>query len=508
MSTNLNSPPESPLPPADHSLHINSLTSGHVKGSNIPPERYNEWSHHVIANNNAINTLVDVPFHRKESVTWNAEKPDLCAQYQVAQSSDDHDYRGIIDDLTVEIQQLKNELKRYKKPGPTELHQDELFEIRVHGLPQKKKRELDAILGDFATNIDGCPKRSSSQKRRRVSPHNRNHTYSESGIQRKRAPYSRSSSLRPTDSAYASTSTGRESSSNPLNHPILTSTQSPKGEAEDYLREIPDGLYPQHTIMTDRERKTLVVRRLEQLFTGRDYIADTLKTSLVRPGGSFIMVGDVADGQVTDQSPAHELPTDRDEPIREARFLPPEQQSHTRGNDFPLSSSLSPSDPSKGSIKTGGNGEDSVSGTMPFPPLVLLPKQRATRPCDLDPDRAQVPYENVNYIRHLDLLPPELLPRQQSSQSVDLEAEGWVSMNLLYNLAQLHLFNVTPDFVRSAVSENSTRLQLSTDGYKILWQGESKNTEFSTYSSGYSTSETPSVGNVQSVHFIVNCLNA
>jgi hypothetical protein len=276
----------------------------------------------------------------------------------------------------------------------------------------------------------------------------------------------------------------------------LTSTQSPKGEAEDYLREIPDGLYPQHTIMTDRERKTLVVRRLEQLFTGRDYIADILKTPLVRPGGSFIMVGDVADGEVTDQSPAHELPTDRHEPIREARILPPEQQFHTRGNDCPLSNSLSPSDPSKDSIKTGGNGEDSVSGTKSFPPLVLLPKQRATRPCDLDPDRAQVPYENVNYIRHLDLLPPELLPRQQSSQSVDLEAEGWVSVNLLYNLAQLHLINVTQDFVRSAVSENSTRLQLSTDGHKILWQGESKNTEFSTYSSGYSTSETPSVGNV------------
>ncbi|ESU15432.1 hypothetical protein FGSG_13469 [Fusarium graminearum PH-1] len=36
--------------------------------------------------------------------------------------------------------------------------------------------------------------------------------------------------------------------------------------------------------MTDRERKSLVVRRLEQLFTGRDYIADTLKTPFVRPG--------------------------------------------------------------------------------------------------------------------------------------------------------------------------------------------------------------------------------
>jgi len=199
--------------------------------------------------------------------------------------------------------------------------------------------------------------------------------------------------------------------------------------------------------MTDRERKSLVVRRLEQLFTGRDYIADILKTPLVRPGGSFIRMGNVTDEQVTDQLPVYELPTDRHEPIREARILPPEQQFHTWGNNCHSSNSVLPFDPSKDSIKTGGNDEDSVSGTKSSPPLLLLPKQQATRPCDLDPDRAQVPYENMNYIRHLDLLPPELLPRRQSSQGVDLDAEGWVSLNLLYNLAQLHLNNMTTEFV-------------------------------------------------------------
>ncbi|RGP60641.1 hypothetical protein FSPOR_10521 [Fusarium sporotrichioides] len=501
MPTYPNSPPGSPPPPADHSLHINSLRSSHVTGSNDPLQRHKQWSHNAIANNNFIH--VNVPFHREESVTWNLKKPDLYTQHQAApsipitaQSSSDHDYRDIIDDLTVEIQQLKKKLKRYKKSGPAQLYKDELLEIRVHGLPQKKKRKLEAILEDFATNIDGSPNGSPSLKRASVSPHNRNHTYSESGVQRQRAPISRGSSLRPTDSAYASMSTGEESSITPLSHPILTSTQSSKGEVEDYLRDIPDGLYPQHAIMTDRERKSLVVRRLEQLFTGRDYIADTLKTPFVRPGGSFIMVGDVADGQVTDQSPTHELPTDRHEPIREARILPSEQQSHTPGNDSHLRNSVSPSHPCKDSLNTGGNDEDSVPGTKSFPPLLLLPKQRATRPCDLDPDRAQVPYENMDYIRHLDLLPPELLSREQSSQVVDLDVEGWVSLNLLYNLAQLHLINVTPDFVRSAVSENSIRLQLSTDGHKILWQGGSKDTNSSSYSSDYDTPETPFVGNI------------
>lgn len=427
----------------------------------------------------------------------------MYARHQVAssvpiteQSTSDNDYRGIIDDLTVEIQQLKKELKRYKNPGPTQLYKDQLFETRVYGLSQKKKRELDAILGDFATSIDGSPKGSSPHKRPRASPRSRNHTDFESEGQRKHAPSSRGSSLRPTDSAYASMSTAGESSRTPLNHPILTSTQSSKRGVEDYLRDVPDGLYPQHATMTDRERKNLVVRRLEQLFTGRDYSADILKTPLVRPGGSFIMPGDIADGQVADQSSTHELFTDRHEPIREARMCPPEQQFHSRENDCHLTNSASPLDPSKDGIKTGGNDEDSVSGAKSFPPLLLLPKQRATRPRDLDPDRAQVPYENMNYIRHLDLLPPELLPTQQSSQGLDLDGEDWVSLNLLYSLAQLHLINVTPDFVRSAISENSTRLQLSTDRQKILWQSGTKDTKFTGYSSGYDTSEAYPVGNV------------
>ncbi|KAL4723499.1 hypothetical protein ACLX1H_009134 [Fusarium chlamydosporum] len=431
------------------------------------------------------------------------EKPDLYVRHQVAssisitaQSTRDHDYRGIIDDLTVEIQQLKKELKRYKNPGPTQLYNDELFEVRVHGLSQKKKRELDAILGDFATNVDESPKGSSPHKRARASPRSRNHTYSESAIQRKHAPSSRGSSLRPTDSTYASMSTAGESSRTPLNHLILTSTQSSKREVDDYLRDVPDGLYPQHAIMTDTERKNLVVRRLEQLFTGRDYSADILKTPLVRPGGSFIMLGDIADGQLADQSSTHELPTDSHEPIREARMCPPEQKFHTRGNDCHLTNSASPPDPSKDGIEARGNDEDSVSGVKSFPPLLLLPKQRATRPRDLDPDRAQVPYENMNYIRHLDILPPELLPTQQISQGLDLDGEDWVPLNLLYSLAQLHLINVTSDFVRSAISENSTRLQLSTDRQKILWQSGTKDSKFTGYSSGYDTSEAYSVGNV------------
>jgi hypothetical protein len=71
-----------------------------------------------------------------------------------------------------------------------------------------------------------------------------------------------------------------------------------------------------------------------------------------------------------------------------------------------------------------------------------------------------------------------------------------MSLNLLYGLAQLHLINVTPDFVRSAVSEISTRFQLSPDGHKIRWRGGFKVTKFSSYSSSYNSQESPSVDDI------------
>ncbi|KAL5585833.1 hypothetical protein FOVSG1_013525 [Fusarium oxysporum f. sp. vasinfectum] len=442
------------------------------------------------ANNNAID--VNVPFFRKESGSWNTEKPYLHTQCQVAlpmpimaHSSSDDDYRSIIDDLTLEIQELRKELKRYKQSGPAILHKDKLFEIKVHGLPQKKKGELEAILRDLATDLDESPEELLSQKRN-----------SKSGIQRKHAPSSPASNLRPADSAYASMSTGSESSRMPLNLPILSSTKSSKGKVEDYLRDVPDGLYPRHVIMTDKERKSLVVRRLEQLFTGRSNGAYISKMPPMRPGGSFIMAQVVSDAQVAGPSSAHEPPTHGTEPIREARILPLEQQSRPWRNNCHSSDYGSASDLNKDNMEAGGNDKGLVSGAKPFPPLPLLPKQRPTRPCDLDPDRAQNPSENMNYIQHLDLLQPELLPGQQSIQDVHLDAEGWVSLNLLYNLAQLHLINVTPDLVRSAVLEISTKFQLSPDGHKIRWRGGSKDAKFSSHSSGYDLQEIPSADDI------------
>ncbi|KAI3572924.1 frequency clock protein [Fusarium oxysporum f. sp. albedinis] len=468
MPVNQSSPEKTPPPPTDCFLHLDSFSGSRETVLSDPPEWHNDSSLNATANNSAD-----------------------------AHSSSSDDYRSAIDDLTLEIQQLRKEFKRYKQPGPALLHKDKLFEIKVYRLPQKKERELETILRDLAADLDGSPEASSSQEWKKIPSQNRDYIYSKSGVHRSHAPSSPGSNLRPADSAYASMLAGGESSRTPFYLPVLPSTESSKGKVEDYLRDVPDGLYPQHVIMTDKERKSLVVRRLEQFFTGRSGSADISKMPPLRPGGSFIMARVVADPQVADPSSAHEPPIHETEPIREARILYLEQKSRAWRDQCHMGDNGSASDPEKDNMEIEGNDKGLVSSTKPFPPLPLLSKQRPTRSCDLDPDRAQIPSENMNYIRHLDLLSPDILPGQQSIQDIHLDAEGWLSLNLLYNLVQLHLINVTPDFVRSAVLEISNKFQLSTDGHKIRWRDGSKVTKSSSNISSYASQKSPSVDDTE-----------
>ncbi|KAM5359654.1 hypothetical protein ACJA88_015078 [Fusarium oxysporum] len=406
------------------------------------------------------------------------------------------DYRSIIDDLTLEIQQLKKELKQHKKLGPPMLHKDKLFEIKIQGLPLSKKRELDTILRDFATDLDEFPDASSSRKKKSASHCSRDPGYSKYGIGYRHAPSSPGTNLRPPDSAYASLSASAGPLSTHFSLSIITSTKTSNSKVEDYLRDVPDGLYPQHIIMTDKERKRLVVRRLELLFTGGTNGADISKVPLVRPGGSFVIAHDTTDAQMTNLSTTYELPIHGTEPIQEARFPPMEQQSRPQGNKCHPGSCGSVTDPNLDDIEVGGNNGAFASSTKLSSPALPSPEQRPTRPCDLDPDRAHIPSENMNYIRHLSQLPPECSPEQQSIQDVYLDPEGWVYLSLLYNLAQLHLINVTSDFVRCSISECSTKLQLSPDGHKVRWRDRSKGNMFSSCSSRYDSNAVPFTDNI------------
>ncbi|ROT35813.1 hypothetical protein SODALDRAFT_282720 [Sodiomyces alkalinus F11] len=452
---------------------------------------------------------VDPPFYQKESDSSNEDAPQAtyplhlrpgvstsAAAPVVTRSSSTDDYRSVIDDLTVEIQKLKEELKRYKQLGPDMLKKEKLFEIKMHGLPKRKKRELEATLRDFAASISESPSAQTSSGPRKKSSRHASRLYSRSGSMSKHASSSSGSQSRPVDSAYASMSTGHNSSGTSMGRPSVSSqARSAEQKVQSYLKDIPEGLYPRHVAMTDRQKKKLVVRRLEQLFTGKTR-ARSRQLSQVGPAvpavpqavGSSLapVMGEVmARTAVMVDQPASLGPS---ELTREAPILlvgAGDSGKQGRSRDY---MSMDHSN----SYQTYSRGSGAAAGDAHMsPPNASLPEQRPTRPLDLDPDRVQNPSENMDYIRHLGLIPPELLP-ESSTRDVAPDADGWVYLNLLCNLAQLHIINVTPDFVRVAISEKSTKFQLSADGRKIRWRGGTEGTKFSSDSSGDNSGKSPS----------------
>ncbi|KHN97182.1 Frequency clock protein [Metarhizium album ARSEF 1941] len=486
----------------------NSSGESHETGQSDPKKWFDLSNQNPTAtfDNNAMD--VDPPFFQKESDESSGDKsyrfqhpppPRLAT----GESSSADDYRSVIDDLTVEIQKLKEELKRYKQKGPEMLRKDKLFEIKYHGLPKRRRRELETTLRDFAASIQGSPDASSSQRKKSLRHTTRDHMYSASGSASKHASSCSGSNVRPVDSAYASMSSGANSAGVSLGRPSVGSRVISDQKVENYLRDIPEGFYPRHMVLTDRDRKRLVVRRLEQLFTGKIGGRHARRARQRPTDGSGDVDGVPADvdsqGQpyAAKQQSAPTINTaaaSNPEPSREAKILPTEQQqqagpsckkSRSRGNG-------SASNSNGDQTESGGNGNSSGSGTNPSPTQPPVPDQRPTRVKDLDPDRTQVPSENMEYIRHLGLVPPELITESsQNNLDVKPDAEGWVYLNLLCNMAQLHIINVTPSFVRSAVNEISTKFQLSPDGRKIRWRGGQDGTKFSSDSSNESSQRSP-----------------
>ncbi|KAI5921934.1 frequency clock protein [Camillea tinctor] len=465
-----------------------------------------------LSNQNALGQLdtsamdVDPPFYQKETDSSNEEgakyaMPTQSPAYRFVQSrapglrqgfthsSSADDYRSVIDDLTIENKRLKEELKKYKHVGPDSLRKDKLFEVKFHGLPGRKRRELEATLRDFTTSLENSSAGASPNRKKAQSKSKGVHSSAS-----KHASSSSGSNSRPVDSAYASMSAGPSSSSVPsLPAQTKSARQRSNQKIENYLRDIPEGLWPRPILMTEKEKKKLVVKRLEHLFTGKMAInADRQQAPAPPPP----IIEDA------EMESANVKATPLAEAAREAKIRPRElgrNTSHSRdigsaSNTHSHSQSQSHSNSDQTDSKDNGNGNGSGSGsgsgsggrsgnnTSPLNNAAPA-EQRPTRPRDLDPDRKQVPSENMDYIRHLGLVAPAS-QSQFSSRDVSPDAEGWVYLNLLCNLAQLHILNVTPDFIRHAVSEKSAKFQLSPDGRKIRWRGGAEGTRFSSDSSG------------------------
>ncbi|KAI0599756.1 frequency clock protein [Biscogniauxia sp. FL1348] len=452
---------------------------------------------------------VDPPFYQKETDSSNEEGakyavPSQSPAYRFVQSrtsalrpdfahsSSADDYRSVIDDLTIENKRLKEELKKYKHVGPDSLRKDKLFEVKFHGLPSRKKRELEATLRDFTTSLENSSTGASPNRKKALGKSKGVHSSPS-----KHASSSSGSNSRPVDSAYASMSTGPSSSSVPsLPAQIKAARQRSNQKIENYLRDIPEGLWPRPIMMTEKEKKKLVVKRLEHLFTGKmaNYAGQKPATAPPPP------ITEDSEMEAVDAKA-----TPLGEAAREAKIRPRElgrttsqsrdigsasnthSQSQPHSHSDQMDTKDNGNDNSNGSGSGSGHGSGSGSGgrsgNNTSPQNTVPAEQRPTRPRDLDPDRKQVPSENMDYIRHLGLGAPTS-QSQFSAKDVSPDAEGWVYLNLLCNLAQLHILNVTPDFIRHAVSEKSTKFQLSPDGRKIRWRGGAEGTRFSSDSSG------------------------
>ena len=426
----------------------------------------------------------------------------LLAQME-ANERNSEDFRAVIDDLTIQNRRLRKKLKQYERLHGSHLQEEKLFEVRIYGLAAHRKRELEEILRSFASSSEVSPETSlfNLGNIKASAPALANHKPSSSSTS-----YSKVSKV--IDSAYASMSgqTG-VSQKQSQDHPQTDSqaqSHSKQQNVKSYLHDIPETLLPKHSLaMSERAKSKLVVKRLEQIFTGRRAAGRHNQSHQQQKVSHSAAQAD----RIRLETRGRKFPAIR-EGVREARILPKnaelevdslskanlatqesQQTAESRGRR-PLKEGMrearillgcaeSQIDSSSETNLTGQQSRQSTDGedSRSRDPRIsrdVTPSQRPTRPLDLDLHRAQVPSDNIEYIRHLGLTSPT------TTLDVDRDSSnGWVFLNLLTSMAQLHTLSVTPEFIRHAVADVSSKFELSTDGTKVRWQGGTDGTKMS-----------------------------
>ncbi|KAL8895752.1 MAG: hypothetical protein Q9192_003463 [Flavoplaca navasiana] len=344
--------------------------------------------------------------------------------------NDPNTFRDIIDDLTVQNKVLKRHLKRYEQTQSISKAQNALFEVRIHNLPPEKKHELEVILQNFTATVQ-VPQNGSGTMlaaSRKESGHQIPRNNSESSSP---SP----PSVQPLDSAYASMSaTG-------VTIPAMPSPYTRQGKGlhkyshnaashgASSTRQLLDS-----GIIQDREKQELIVQKLEQLYQTDAGISGTSK-------------GDKSPNKVpsvTLNGASFDGPPPR----------PNQEIESTRlGMDGHLGSAL----PQR------THKEDSVLTQTPF-----LKRGTSRRKGEEEPHQTR----STDQVRH----PGHLRVASPTAESDPQSDQEWVYLNLLVNMAQLHTLNVTPESVRKALHDYSTKLVLSDDGSKVKWRGETQDT--------------------------------
>ncbi|KAH7350282.1 frequency clock protein [Pyrenochaeta sp. MPI-SDFR-AT-0127] len=436
------------------SVSPNLLANKNSSGESSDAGKWFDTANNNCQQSNASYADNDPPFFLRNSSS--SETPPEMSQYGYVHPAIPHrpglmqfgtdassteDFRSVIDDLTVANKKLKQKLRKYEKLHGEHLQEDKLFEVRFHGLPDHKKKELEETLRKFASELDdgattNYPDMSSSTPAFEKHP-------------------TASSTSRFAESGYASLSASGQNSSTPSQQTsnrdndrrkVSKSVYSRQQQnIQSYLHDIPAGLLPNSNVqMTEKSKKKLVVRRLEQVFAGKRSI----------PGNHQqpIQQQEVAQSAATADRAEREATGKqfRPEGLREARIMPDEDKRNIGGDGEALQSVHPTFHVAEQDFAGGG----------------ISPDQRPTRPLDLDPSRAQIPLDNMEYFRHLGFTPPDMVTGEAPSGG-----HGWLYLNLLINMAQLHTLNVTPEFIKDALHDYSSRLEVSQDGRKIRWKG-------------------------------------
>ena len=394
-------------------------------------------------------------FHDQTHRPSTGPTKSLLAKMDIS-SSNIEDFRSVIDDLTVQNQKLKKKLKNYEKLHCSHLQEEKLFEVRIHGLAANRKRELEETLRNFASSVEAEMPETPAQiiPLKPLKP-------TDPLVTQREPPSSSTSASKQLDSAYASMS-GQTGGSHPQfqdqhQEDRMGQATQAKQQITSYLHDIPDSLMPKHSMdMSDRSKRKLVVKRLEQIFTGKGAASRRHKQSHQQQEVSHSAARD-------DRQESRGRRTIR-EGMREARILPTDAE-------LPVETLSETNLASHKSRRSSNDGDDSARDTNAS--RNVSPEQRPTRPLDLDLHRAQVPSDNIEYIRHLGLASPTTDTNEVS------EENGWVYLNLLISMAQLHTLNVTPEFIRHAIADVSAKFELSADGTKIRWRGGTDGTRMS-----------------------------
>jgi hypothetical protein len=381
-------------------------------------------------------------------------------------NSENQDLRSVIDDLTIENKRLRQYLRDQRQRHGPLLDRDQIFEIRTRGLPSSKKHELEAMLQKFATTL------VKDQSETSQTPDGQSPPGSSSRAALGHAN-ANTTCYHQSDSAYASMSNSGLTSVAKSNHGRSGKQQmcgSRSNKIRSFLHNIPDTLLSKDpSSMSEKSRMNLVVKKLEQLFTG----------TLAVPGEHSQPMQQQKVSESAAETDLHDARRSTRlaglEGSREAPMLP---QGIRLEVDPPVIQDANRTTDHSNSMSERSSSGRSTSGAC-------SPVQRPTRPLDLDVHRAQVPEENIDYIRHLG--PPTPLNECDQERSED----GWVYLNLLTGMAQLHTINVTPAFVRKSITELSTKFELSKDARKIRWKGGSRRTGSSGYSNDSGEASAP-----------------